>query len=102
MPIPWKAVRGGFEDGFVAPILMFRKTIRVPGSASEKLIRLTTPEMLEQYRVADPRWEDVFLKLREESQLLDRRYAVAVRIVGSFEIAAIVGAICFLAAHGKF
>jgi hypothetical protein len=81
---------------------MFRKTIRVPGSGSKELISLTAPEMLAQYRAADPRWESVLLKLREDSLNLDRKYARMVRIVGSIELAAIVGGICFLAVHGRF
>jgi hypothetical protein len=101
MPIPWKAVRGGFVDGYAACLLMFRKTIRVPGSESEELIKLTTPEMLAQYRAARPEWEDVLLKMREISLNHDRTYALMVRIVGSIELAAIVAAICFLAAHGR-
>src|ERR1700752_3519174 len=100
MPIPWKAVRGVFVDGYSACLLMFRKPIRVPGSASEEVRKLTTPEMLAQYRAAGPQWEDMLVKLREDSLDLNRRYALMVRIVGSIELAAIVAAICFLAAHG--
>jgi hypothetical protein len=102
MPIPWKAVRGGFLDGYTAILLMFWKTIRVPGSASEELIRLTTPEALAMYRAVSLEREDLILKMRENSLNRDRRYALMVRIAGSIELAAIVAAICFLAAHGKF
>jgi hypothetical protein len=100
VPIPSEAVCGGFVDGYTACLLIFWKTIRVPGSESEELIRLAARRCWPQYPAAGPEWEDLLLKVRQNSLVLDRRHARMVRIIGSVELAVIVATICFLAAHG--
>jgi hypothetical protein len=102
MAIPWRAVFGGFLDGFAALFLIFRKVVRYPGSESEALMRLTTAEALAKYREVNPEREDLIVNLRETSLEWDRKYTRTVRIVGGIEIAAIVFAICFLLVHKRF
>lgn len=101
MAIPWKAVRGGFLDGLTAHLLMFRKVIRVPGSQSVELMRLTTPEMLAEYRAIGPEWQDAMLKIRDNSLDQDCKYARTVRLLGCLELLSILIAICFLRLHGR-
>ncbi len=86
---------GGFVDGYTAPFLMFRKIVRYPGSESMELLRLTTPEILTEYRAISPGYEEAILRIREESLDLDRRCTLTVRIVGGIELAAILVSFVF-------
>ena len=96
MPIPWKVVRAGFFDGFAAFILMFGE-IKVPGSPSAELCRLTTPEALEEYQAIDPKLPAVMLRFRDNALARDRIYARTTRVLGCLELAATLAAVCFLA-----
>jgi hypothetical protein len=100
MAIPWKIVRAGFLDGSCAPIRMFER-VQVPGSPSEELIRLTTPEVLAEYRAIDPRLPAAMLELRDNALARDRQYARNVRILGCLQLAALAVAFCFLAVQGR-
>ena len=101
MAIPWKILRAGFLDGYCAPIVMFGQ-VRVPGSPSEELVRLTTPEVLAEYRVIDPGLPAAMLELRDNALARDRQYARAVRIMGCLQLAALAAAFSFLAFHNLF
>lgn len=101
MAIPWKVVRAGFSDGFSAFIVMFGQ-VRVPGSPSEELDRLTTPESLAEYRAVNPGLPDMLIKLRDDSLARDRAYARLTRVGGVIEWAAIVVAVCYLAMRHRF
>jgi hypothetical protein len=101
MAIRWKAARSGFLDGFSAYILMFGR-VRVPGSPSEELTRLTTSEALAEYRALNPGFADELLRFRDEALAHDRIYAWLTRVLGSIQLAAIIAAVCYLAAHHRF
>jgi hypothetical protein len=102
MAIPWRAAIGGFFDGYGAFFLMFRKTVPVPGSESMEEARRMDSEMLAKYGASSPEWVDAFLKIRENTLDLDRKYTRMVRIVGAIELTAILVAVCFLAFHKRF
>ena len=101
MTIPWRAVVGGFIDGYTAQALLFRRVMRVPGSQANELKRLTAPEKLAEYRAIGPACEASILELKENVLASDRRYAWAVPIVGAIELSATIAAICFLAFHNR-
>jgi hypothetical protein len=82
-------------------ILMFRQ-VRVPGSPSAELIRLSTPEALDKYRAVNPDLPDVILDWRDEALAHDRFYAMSTRVLGSIELAATIVAVGYLALHNRF
>jgi hypothetical protein len=100
MATHWKAIRVGFLDGLTAFIVMFGD-IRIPDSPAEKLIRLTAPEALAEYRAINPDLPDAIVKLRDEAILHDRQYAMLTRIVGGIELALALLAVCYMALHRR-
>ena len=102
MGIPWNIVGSAFTDGCLGLIRMFESDIRVPGSPSADLIRVTTPETLERYRTVDSNLPDQLLKMRDEALAHDRHYARAVRFAGLIELAAIFALVCFLTQRLSF
>ena len=94
----WKVIQSGFLDGFSAILLMFRQ-VRVPGSPSEELIRVTTPDSLAECHAVDPALADAILQFREEALRRDRNYNRMVRVCGCLELAVTIAAVCFLVLH---
>ena len=101
MAIPWKVVQSGFFDGFGAFILMFRQ-VRVPGSPSEELKRLTSEEALAEYSAVNPGLPDMILRFKDDALARDRVYARLTRVMGCIQLAAILMAVCYLALHYRF
>ena len=99
---PWKAALLGFFDGYGACVSMFNRNIRVPGSPSSQLSEITKPEMLSEHRAIDPLLPDLLIKLMANALARDRAYARVLRVMGSLQLAAVVAAIWFLAAHNRF
>jgi hypothetical protein len=101
MAIPWKAVRTGLLDGFCPLTPIFRQA-KLPGSRSEELIGLTTPETIAGYRAIDPDLADAMIKMRDCSLDLDRRSALMTHVIERIVLAATALAICLLAFHKGF
>lgn len=98
MAIPFKAVRTGLLDG-LCPLAPIFRQVRVPGSPSEKLIRLTTPEALAGYRAIDPDLPGAMVRLRDYALDLDRRFALMSRVTERIVLAISALVICLLAFH---
>jgi hypothetical protein len=88
---------GGFLDGFTAWLLMFRRSVPVPGTRSTEVAA-----MLEEYYPAGPELDNAIAQLMEQSLELERKYTLSVRIIGSIQLVAILAAACVLALHHRF